>query len=178
MFLLWFAFIMYLWNIENNEITWNHKSNYVVICFHLVSLKYWKQQHLLHRTSTTVVICFHLVSLKYWKQQGTRKEARSGSCDLLSSCIFEILKTTRRGRSINNYLLWFAFILYLWNIENNINHGEDFDQSVVICFHLVSLKYWKQHNCILKVAVTSCDLLSSCIFEILKTTCILDTAFA
>jgi hypothetical protein len=67
-FTLWFAFILYLWNIENNKKTQGARKEAVVICFHLVSLKYWKQRYTFTEQIRLVVICFHLVSLKYWKQ--------------------------------------------------------------------------------------------------------------
>ncbi len=116
--MLWFAFILYLWNIESTS-TWVNESVIdVVICFHLVSLKYWKH---------------HMASIVIY----------DNSCDLLSSCIFEILKAPYDQEHKPHSLLWFAFILYLWNIESTHSFIFFEPKIVVICFHLVSLKYWK-----------------------------------
>ena len=142
---LWIAFDLYLWNIENNKIIGIMYSNNVVNCFRFVSLKYWKQ---LQSQAKHILIC----------------------CELLSICIFEILKTTING--FGNYfgLLWIAFDLYLWNIENNFVLLRQEKIMVVNCFRFVSLKYWKQQFKVVHENKCCCELLSICIFEILKTT--------
>ena len=144
-YLLWFDFILYLWIIENNSLL---KDIDVI----------------------GVVIWFHLVSLNYWKQQKSNKRQAKNRCDLISSCIFELLKTTYQPYIIWLILLWFDFILYLWIIENNDGTQTLVDAIVVIWFHLVSLNYWKQQFNCNNCRIDSCDLISSCIFELLKTT--------
>ena len=93
-------------------------------------------------------------------------------CDLLSNCIFDVLKnnpgdltvfkskvvicfqivsltywkTTGQGRRRCGIALWFAFKLYLWRIE-------------------------KQRDGISQDTESSCDLLSNCIFDVLKNNC-------
>ena len=167
---LWFAFILYLWNIENNKRKFSKAGLMVVICFHLVSLKYWKQLSLV---KTSLPIGCDLLSsciFEILKTTIARRSGRAHCCDLLSSCIFEILKTTAEVNLPTIAVLWFAFILYLWNIENNAAWWFKSSRSVVICFHLVSLKYWKQQDLFQSRHWEGCDLLSSCIFEIFKTT--------
>ena len=143
--MLWFDFILYLWIIENN-----HTSSV--------------------GGEATVVIWFHLVSLNYWKQPVCINPKRSQSCDLISSCIFELLKTTQENKQARERRLWFDFILYLWIIENNKGIVNSSAGTVVIWFHLVSLNYWKQHMTRQHTPWAGCDLISSCIFELLKTT--------
>ena len=167
-----------------------------------------------------VVICFQIVSLTYWKT--TRKTLLSllPCCDLLSNCIFDVLKNNTEQERLANYMvvicfqivsltywkttvwcgkeeiskLWFAFKLYLWRIEKqpivNLNRAG----TVVICFQIVSLTYWKttrgrivlraawlwfafklylwriekQHGWTKRSPWNSCDLLSNCIFDVLK----------
>ncbi len=142
--MLWIAFILYLWNIENSFSEEVMLRPYVVNCFHFVSLKYWKQSRVINWSSsgscellsfcifeilkTVILIFFPLV----------------GCCELLSFCIFEILKTVRLSWASSITGLWIAFILYLWNIENSRLAPIETCFIVVNCFHFVSLKYWKQ----------------------------------
>ena len=90
-------------------------------------------------------------------------------------------------------LLWFAFRLYLWLIDSQLEnvkmkaehrcdllsdcifdlliHSErNFTSScerVVICFQIVSLTYWFTAAKELRRIVKGCDLLSDCIFDLL-----------
>jgi len=66
-------------------------------------------------------------------------------------------------------MLWIAFRLYLWNIGHSILKDLAIIHSVVNCFQIVSLKYWSQHFTIYIQALSCCELLSDCIFEILVT---------
>ncbi len=116
-----------------------------------------------------VVNCFHFVSLKYWKQYFHCWVSIAGSCELLSFCIFEILKTVHTRQHSLDSQLWIAFILYLWNIENSKTIRLFSQPPVVNCFHFVSLKYWKQYLLLANHRLLRCELLSFCIFEILKT---------
>ena len=96
-------------------------------------------------------------------------------CDLLSNCIFDVLKNNRNKQippqevvvicfqivSLTYWkttiitmrlwigLLWFAFKLYLWRIE-------------------------KQHGAQSPLTSNSCDLLSNCIFDVLKNNYIIE----
>ena len=142
---MWFDFVLYLWMIENN-----------LYGFTPIALK--------------VVIWFRLVSLNDWKQLCWCKISVICSCDLISSCIFEWLKTTSIKKSTPKSMLWFDFVLYLWMIENNSGGGLIALPTVVIWFRLVSLNDWKQHDINLHFVISGCDLISSCIFEWLKTT--------
>ena len=142
---MWFDFILYPWIIENNICT-----------------KKWKQ--------VTVVIWFHLVSLNYWKQPCSRILTEKVSCDLISSCIFELLKTTGRLSVKKTMPLWFDFILYLWIIENNCCKSTVW--GVTLWFDFILYLWIIENNveCSYMLTGTSCDLISSCIFELLKTT--------
>ena len=142
---LWIAFDLYLWNIEHNTRARQY-------------------------TATHVVNCFRFVSLKYWTQPGISSVTFNSSCELLSICIFEILNTTGFCTAVKVGWLWIAFDLYLWNIEHNDMQEFTWAEIVVNCFRFVSLKYWTQLISIISIYVSSCELLSICIFEILNTT--------
>ena len=124
------------------------------------------------------MICFQIVSLRYWAQPNFLNIIQVIRCDLLSNCIFEILSTTELNLLRHGPLLWFAFKLYLWDIEHNENILKYCRDRVVICFQIVSLRYWAQQKLTASMSIWSCDLLSNCIFEILSTTLtILDTGY-
>ena len=63
-------------------------------------------------------------------------------CGLLSFCTFGILFLT----GIRNYIyarqLWFAFILYFWDIIFNQLNAHGTVRTVVVCFHFVLLGYY------------------------------------
>ncbi len=142
--MLWFAFRLYLWNIGLQQVPFT-KAN--LSCCDLLSdcifeiLVYNLIKSNINKLF--VVICFQIVSLKYWF-------------------------TTCRTSGGFNVKLWFAFRLYLWNIGlqhifsfwrlfrscdllsdcifeilvyNEITIYQDLP-GVVICFQIVSLKYW------------------------------------
>ena len=193
---LWFAFKLYLWRIEkqlqplfflfllccdllsncifdvlknNNEKTRTNR-RYVVICFQIVSLTYWKTTPAV-RASTwqQLWFAFKLYLWRIEKQQDYLSAQNFYSCDLLSNCIFDVLKnnivycypyharvvicfqivsltywkTTSQSESLHGIVLWFAFKLYLWRIEKQ---------------HCRRWRYLRE----------SCDLLSNCIFDVLK----------
>ena len=130
--------------------------------FKLVSLTYWKQLRSRITINVTVVICFQI-------------------------SIFDLLKTTRRGRGTTNDMLWFAFKLVSLTYWKQLKNGCQIIDSVVICFQisifdllkttpwwnilrhfslwfafkLVSLTYWKQLNKSRSITKNSCDLLSN-----------------
>ena len=167
---MWFAFKLYLWRIEKQR---RHQlfvspdscdllSNCI---FDVLKNNICNFIYLPHK----VVICFQIVSLTYWKTTCKAKYYEAVSCDLLSNCIFDVLKnnwrtetsatplvvicfqivsltywkTTRPQIRFVGALLWFAFKLYLWRIEK---------QPVKHLYNLAN----------------SCDLLSNCIFDVLK----------
>ena len=146
---MWIAFKLYLWNIE---ISTKHP------CI----------------KPTTVVNCFQIVSLKYWNQQTVADTVTLSCCELLSNCIFEILKSAITY--IINHLsqLWIAFKLYLWNIEISSDYKWLANDIVVNCFQIVSLKYWNQRLIQIWIMRFGCELLSNCIFEILKSALVTD----
>ena len=140
---LWIAFKLYLWNIEISLI-------------------------LLTPTRKAVVNCFQIVSLKYWNQRTLKPSPTFLCCELLSNCIFEILKSADYWQSNHRTRLWIAFKLYLWNIEISTSLKFAAKQIVVNCFQIVSLKYWNQLIFADCSIAPGCELLSNCIFEILK----------
>jgi len=142
---LWIGFILYLWRIENNIFTF--------IFNHL-----------------NVVNWFHFVSLTYWKQPYSCKHDHYSGCELVSFCIFDVLKTTNVYNIAFQYWLWIGFILYLWRIENNYVGGGKLLLKVVNWFHFVSLTYWKQLSSLRPRMKDRCELVSFCIFDVLKTT--------
>ena len=140
---MWIAFKLYLWNIE------------------ISTSQHWQ-------TATPVVNCFQIVSLKYWNQLFQMNLYLLFSCELLSNCIFEILKSATAYNALLSRGLWIAFKLYLWNIEISIMVIIHTLNVVVNCFQIVSLKYWNQRCNMTAMMATCCELLSNCIFEILK----------
>ena len=181
--------------LKNNKGIFFLRRKSVVICFQIVSLTYWKTTNrmvfmysfccdllsncifdvlknnlcLVFAARIFVVICFQIVSLTYWKTTTFSWFNLFRCCDLLSNCIFDVLKnnndylankqdpvvicfqivsltywkTTIKTFIVPNQRLWFAFKLYLWRIE-------------------------KQHRICIAFAFASCDLLSNCIFDVLK----------
>ena len=142
----------------------------VVICFQIVSLTYWKTTpYFSIHDQWQLWFAFKLYLWRIEKQHGSHLKFFAESCDLLSNCIFDVLKN-------NVWDVWPC----LW--------------PVVICFQIVSLTYWKttatlvlpmatwlwfafklylwriekQHGSHLKFFAESCDLLSNCIFDVLK----------
>ena len=167
---LWFAFKLYLWRIEKQPemiriasfIGCDLLSNCIfdVLKNNIINV---------FPPPTIVVICFQIVSLTYWKTTVWPVELMPHSCDLLSNCIFDVLKnnlifytpqkflvvicfqivsltywkTTLKEKASNDGRLWFAFKLYLWRIEKQ--------------------QEWNSNE-----PDYSCDLLSNCIFDVLK----------
>ena len=193
---LWFAFKLYLWRIEkqrrkdkikqikccdllsncifdvlkNNWVATLIAPHRVVICFQIVSLTYWKTTY--NHTVTKKPLLWFAFKLYLWrieKQLSKSLPSTVNCCDLLSNCIFDVLKnnkislqrrslyvvicfqivsltywkTTRIFAMRSGRQLWFAFKLYLWRIE-------------------------KQPHVMLKHLLVCCDLLSNCIFDVLK----------
>ena len=193
--MLWIAFKLYLWNIENSLLQRHTWDGSVVNCFQIVSLKYWEQlkkEFELRKESLWiafklylwniensfetiwlrlcgVVNCFQIVSLKYWEQHWSENPFTPACCELLSNCIFEILRTARGLSDRRTWPLWIAFKLYLWNIENSTTIYFNPSSDVVNCFQIVSLKYWEQRSFKYSLTDFCCELLSNCIFEILRT---------
>ena len=143
--MLWIAFELYLWDIEHNF----SKSCCAI---------------------SIVVNCFWIVSLRYWAQHFPTAMFRPFSCELLLNCIFEILSTTVKMRTLTINALWIAFELYLWDIEHNQQENNTAPKTVVNCFWIVSLRYWAQHTASVSRCSICCELLLNCIFEILSTT--------
>ena len=141
-----------------------------MIWFHLVSLNYWQQ---LCYSFKIFEECCDLISSCIFELLTTTQRSsfrRCGCCDLISSCIFELLTTTDKDFVGVILELWFDFILYLWIIDNNPLLNVVVGFAVVIWFHLVSLNYWQQQYNLRNGVTYSCDLISSCIFELLTTT--------
>ena len=142
----------------------------VVICFQIVSLTYWKTTR--YSTSPATLWLWFAFKLYLWrieKQPGSLSLPLKRSCDLLSNCIFDVLK-------------------------NNKEKLYSYKRTVVICFQIVSLTYWKttyklarsrlaqlwfafklylwriekQQVNISSPSNNRCDLLSNCIFDVLK----------
>ena len=193
---LWFAFKLYLWRIEkqpgaitgmqtascdllsncifdvlkNNKFDGRVEVIPVVICFQIVSLTYWKTTtNPAFMWMAELWFAFKLYLWRIEKQPHGLQVLIYNRCDLLSNCIFDVLKnnyspnltnpmrvvicfqivsltywkTTMRVASPFNDALWFAFKLYLWRIE-------------------------KQQNKSCYILSECCDLLSNCIFDVLK----------
>ena len=105
--------------LKNNWLIFARYIYCVVICFQIVSLTYWKttqtEQVVLH---ISLWFAFKLYLWRIEKQRAAPHGANQNSCDLLSNCIFDVLKNNK-----------------LWN--------EIPKMVVVICFQIVSLTYWK-----------------------------------
>ena len=105
--------------LKNNEISFANQVSAVVICFQIVSLTYWKTTKIkVMKSLKGLWFAFKLYLWRIEKQQRADIPLVAQRCDLLSNCIFDVLK--------NNSLL-LEIILFL----------------VVICFQIVSLTYWK-----------------------------------
>ena len=156
--------------LKNNFIHVPLQEFYVVICFQIVSLTYWKTTRRVQSTSKNQLwFAFKLYLWRIEKQPVSDDDITNYSCDLLSNCIFDVLK--------NNDVL-----------------GKSLPVLVVICFQIVSLTYWKttggldvkevnklwfafklylwriekQRYARTAIDAWSCDLLSNCIFDVLK----------
>ena len=156
--------------LKNNDQACFEVIPYVVICFQIVSLTYWKTTNwCLLRQGILLWFAFKLYLWRIEKQLTWHEWPRNDSCDLLSNCIFDVLKnnatyntnscslvvicfqivsltywkTTLRATRTNRAPLWFAFKLYLWRIEKQ------------------QYKKFYQRR-------FGCDLLSNCIFDVLK----------
>ena len=114
--------------------------------------------------------CFQIVSLIYWWQLRELRFDIQNCCELLSNCIFDLLMTTIVEFRKQQHLLWIAFKLYLWFIDDNCTNRKWRSRMVVNCFQIVSLIYWWQLCHSLPFYVSSCELLSNCIFDLLMTT--------
>ena len=141
-----------------------------MICFQIVSLTYWKTTGTAEtRTLWRLWFAFKLYLWRIEKQPVEINRHRIHGCDLLSNCIFDVLKnnclrrlpvtgvvvicfqivsltywkTTSPNTGLSVWQLWFAFKLYLWRIEKQ--------QSLLVFVHF-----------------NRCDLLSNCIFDVLK----------
>ena len=192
---MWIGLILYLWHIENNNYNRQRIGATVVNWSHFVSLTYWKQP--LEQTYEPLIVVnwSHFVSLTYWKQRFFIAIEEALRCELVSFCIFDILKTTGSIDSNSSLLLWIGLILYLWHIENNrmwrlwkalivVNWSHFVSLTywkqplyyhywkfkVVNWSHFVSLTYWKQLHFFGLIVQFCCELVSFCIFDILKTT--------
>ena len=192
---LWFAFRLYLWLIDSQQVVGrggaltgcdllsdcifdllihsviqpNCNRYQVVICFQIVSLTYWftAQRHNL-LVIAPLWFAFRLYLWLIDSQQIQDSWKPKPCCDLLSDCIFDLLIHSNHSPVI--------VIAY-----------------VVICFQIVSLTYWftavgykcnivvwlwfafrlylwlidSQRWCMMVQKVVCCDLLSDCIFDLL-----------
>ena len=93
---LWFAFVLWIYDICHNNLTPAHMPRTVVICFRSLNLWYLPQ----------------LIS-KYYSD--------TDSCDLLSFFEFMIFATTRCCKVASITKLWFAFVLWIYDICHNSN---------------------------------------------------------
>ena len=114
---MWFAFILYLWNCSQHL---NVVKMVQIVCCDLLLFCIFEIAHniwcIVFIGRSVVVICFYFVSLK-------------------------LLTTSSELKITESTLLWFAFILYLWNCSQH---------------HSLGINY----------LLHSCDLLLFCIFEI------------
>ena len=156
--LLW---IMYLWNIEYNWRCVVCEFEQVVNCFELCIFEILNTTCDFPTFITLVLwIALNYVSLKYWIQLELAKKLKPKGCELL-------------------------WIMYLWNIEYNVNVINGNKRQVVNCFELcifeilnttmlisvsflkrlwialnyVSLKYWIQHWHSFQYITIRCELL-------------------
>ena len=172
---LWFAFKLYLWRIEkqppsaeifpstscdllsncifdvlkNNVLLYSFCNCIVVICFQIVSLTYWKTtQAVQHAEYFGLWFAFKLYLWRIEKQLFFVRRLYFHCCDLLSNCIFDVLKNNKLKYGAMRWVvvicfqivsltywkttcikavrviarLWFAFKLYLWRIEKQLNY--------------------------------------------------------
>ena len=116
-----------------------------------------------------VVNSLQIVSLKYWKQYRYARWCLLWRCEFLTNCIFEVLKTVPEDTDKARSWLWIPYKLYLWSIENSIVRILSAITLVVNSLQIVSLKYWKQYEQQKYGLTMSCEFLTNCIFEVLKT---------
>ena len=93
---LWFAFVLWIYDICHNP--------YPSI-----------------PSNPLVVICFRSLNLWYLPQLNALKSKYAEGCDLLSFFEFMIFATTLKIFSWSNTLLWFAFVLWIYDICHNSN---------------------------------------------------------
>ena len=141
---LWIPYKLYLWSIENSHEFLILNNQTVVNSLQIVSLKYWKQSFITNFEFDNVVNSLQIVSLKYWKQWTSQPNALNYSCEFLTNCIFEVLKTVLLFFLMQMLLLWIPYKLYLWSIENSHRRSVQIVCAVVNSLQIVSLKYWKQ----------------------------------
>ena len=208
--------------LKNNILLRKSDDACVVICFQIVSLTYWKTTQVpRYLSDRSVVICFQIVSLTYWKTTWQSKYPLTSKlwfafklylwriekqhwqsqspilhcCDLLSNCIFDVLKNNRvwwyseetlvvicfqivsltywktTFKASDKFFekLWFAFKLYLWRIEKQ--RTAMLWRSWTLLWFAFKLYLWrieKQPVNYKTCRFVGCDLLSNCIFDVLK----------
>ena len=131
--------------LKNNDSMMRVITNMVVICFQIVSLTYWKTTLKPYRRQVLRLwFAFKLYLWRIEKQHIQWNFRMKDSCDLLSNCIFDVLK--------NNYFFRFfdcGFCCDLLSncifdvLKNNSAPASCPFVIVVICFQIVSLTYWK-----------------------------------
>ena len=92
-------------------------------------------------------------------------------CDLLSYFDILIFMTTRIGRCVKFYVLWFAFVLWYSDIYDNFFLQKYCIHFVVICFRTLIFWYLWQLLGNWKSEKWCCDLLSYFDILIFMTTC-------
>ena len=168
--MLWFAFVLWIYDI-------------------------WHNRTLLVAFDLCVVICFRSLNLWYLAQPNFLKLPWSQRCDLLSFFEFMIFGTTFRVNGFGMDMLWFAFVLWIYDIWHNLIYQSNWLPAlwfafvlwiydiwhnfyvlfyifvdVVICFRSLNLWYLAQHMVAKATSESSCDLLSFFEFMIFGTT--------
>ena len=117
-----------------------------------------------------VVICFRSLNLWYLAQPTRVSGSLSDGCDLLSFFEFMIFGTTSWNKCSFSNVLWFAFVLWIYDIWHNCSNLANFVENVVICFRSLNLWYLAQRTLLLSIQELCCDLLSFFEFMIFGTT--------
>ena len=143
--LLWFAFVLWIYDICHNSKTFFPNTSFVVICFCSLNLWYLPQ----HTTALTAILT---------------------CCDLLLFFEFMIFATTFKDYALRWVMLWFAFVLWIYDICHNCINVRYWKRIVVICFCSLNLWYLPQQIVTTCIISYSCDLLLFFEFMIFATT--------
>jgi len=145
---LWFAFVLWIYDICHNVTVDNATLAAVVICFRSLNLWYLPQRPLLKRAAGIVVICFRSLNLWYLPQHLQIMHPYLICCDLLSFFEFMIFATTMVMDAVGSGSLWFAFVLWIYDICHNFMGSHSPSWGVVICFRSLNLWYLPQRGAI------------------------------
>ena len=148
-----------------------------MICFRSLNLWYLPQLHVLNSLRHQGCDLLSFFEFMIFATTVFSYTAGAPGCDLLSFFEFMIFATTIALYTNFNAPLWFAFVLWIYDICHNWDRHHPGHSTVVICFRSLNLWYLPQPPLWPWLVSVSCDLLSFFEFMIFATTIALYTNF-